>query len=81
MILWKEGGRGEGEERKGYIYIKSADGPILSADVVFMRQHALLLCARSYYTCPYQCICISFQVFNSVYQLISSENDLNSNTK
>jgi len=25
--------------------------------------------------------CISFQVFNSVYQFISSENDLNANTE
>jgi len=58
MIPWKEGGRGEGEEGKGYVYIKSTGGPIMSVDVVSMRQHALLLCARSYYTCPYQCTLI-----------------------
>jgi len=36
MIPWKEGGRGEGEERKGYIYIYIIYrvGPLLSAGVV-----------------------------------------------
>jgi len=42
MIPWKEGGREEGEERKGYIHINSTDGPILFAGVVSTRQHALL---------------------------------------
>jgi hypothetical protein len=53
MIPWKKGGRGEGEERKGYIYIKSTGGPLLSAGVVSLRQHKLLLCARAFYTCTY----------------------------
>jgi len=38
MIPWKEGGRGEGEEKKGiYIYIIYKVGPLLSAGVVSMR--------------------------------------------
>jgi len=48
MIPWKEGGRGEGQERKGYIYIIYRVGPLLSAGVVSMRQHALLLYAHAY---------------------------------
>jgi len=45
---------GEGRERKEcdmYIYKIY----LLSAGVVSMRQHALLLYARAYYTCTYPC--------------------------
>ena len=49
---------GEGREReKGDIYIYKIYrvGRLLSAGVVSMRQHALLLYARVYYTCTYPC--------------------------
>jgi len=49
---------GEGRERKErdiYIYKICRVGPLLSAGVVSMRQHALFLYARTNYTCTYPC--------------------------
>jgi len=45
---------GEGRERRERDIFNRV-GPLLSACVVSMRQHALLLSARAYYTCTYPC--------------------------
>jgi len=50
------GGRGDGEKRKGCMYIKNLQGwPPPVCGVVSMRQLALLLYARAYYTSTYPC--------------------------
>jgi len=52
----KERGVGGGRGKKGiHIYIIYRVDSLLSAGVVSRRQHALLLYARAYYTCPYPC--------------------------
>jgi len=52
----EKGGEGmERKERDIYIYIIYRVGPLLSAGVVSMRQHALFLYARAHYKCTYPC--------------------------
>jgi len=52
----KARGGGGGRGKKGiYIYIIYRVDPLLSAGVVSVRQHVLLLYARSHYTYTYPC--------------------------